>query len=50
MPLIERKILLERFRGMIAHKEPIIGDGSIERLPVETALTEKVCAFRRIAF
>src|SRR5258706_14801615 len=28
MPRIERKELLERFRGMIARKEPIIGAGA----------------------
>src|ERR671922_1946769 len=28
MPRIERKALLERFRGMIARKEPIVGGGA----------------------
>ena len=28
MPRIERKILLEKFRGMIARKEPIVGGGA----------------------
>jgi predicted TIM-barrel enzyme len=28
MPRIERKVLLERFRGMIARKEPIVGGGA----------------------
>jgi predicted TIM-barrel enzyme len=28
MPRIERKVLLEKFRGMIARKEPIVGGGA----------------------
>jgi predicted TIM-barrel enzyme len=28
MPRIERKGLLEKFRGMIARKEPIVGAGA----------------------
>jgi predicted TIM-barrel enzyme len=28
MPRIERKELLEKFRGMIARKEPIVGVGA----------------------
>jgi predicted TIM-barrel enzyme len=28
MPRIERKALLEKFRGMIARKEPIVGGGA----------------------
>jgi predicted TIM-barrel enzyme len=66
MPRIERKELPERFRGMIARKEPIVGAGagtglsakceevggasSMERLPVETALTQQVRAFKKITF
>src|ERR671925_1003384 len=28
MPRIQRKVLLEKFRGMIARKEPIVGGGA----------------------
>jgi predicted TIM-barrel enzyme len=48
MPRIYRKQLLERFREMIA-RHGSYGASSMERLPVETALTEEVRVFK-IAF
>jgi hypothetical protein len=54
MPRFERSALLEKFRGMVERRERdaivLHGASSMERLPVETALTEQTRRFKGIAF